>query len=253
MRKVWIFLVLVVVGLSMAFALSVSAQVQTQTTTTTSGEATHEVKVDNAEVVYVNGNDVVLKMENGTFEDLRNVAQGTKITVDGTEIGIQDVKVGMKLQKTVTTTTTPKLVTTVHTVTGKVWQVTPPKSVTLTLDDGTNQRFDIPKDQKFNINGQMTDAWGLKKGMTISATKVVEEPVTSVSVKHELAGTMPPAPPPDAPLLIAVVMLPHSPAAPAAEKETTLPKTGSHLPLFGLLGVLALLSSVCVRTLRRVV
>ena len=46
----------------------------------------------------------------------------------------------------------------------------------LTLEDGTNQQFKIPNGQKFMVNGQMTDAWGLKKGMTVSATKVVEEP-----------------------------------------------------------------------------
>jgi LPXTG-motif cell wall-anchored protein len=253
-RNGWtrLLLVLGVVGVSMALALSVSAQVQTQTNTT-SDQAAKEVKVERAEVVYVNGNDLVLKMDDGTTRHIGNVPESARATVDGKEIGIHDVKVGMKLQKTITTTTTPKLVTTVQSVTGKVWHVTPPSSVILTLDDGTNQRFNIPKDQKFNVDGQMTDAWGLKKGMKISATKVVEEPVTSVSVKQELSGSMPPppAPPAGVPVLYAVVMVPRSPAAAAPEEPAALPKTGSSLPLFGLLGALALVSSLGVRVVRR--
>ena len=56
---------------------------------------------------------------------------------------------------------------------GKVWHVNPPNTVILTLEDGTNQSFNIPKGQKFNIDGQTVDAFHLKKGMKVSATKVV--------------------------------------------------------------------------------
>jgi LPXTG-motif cell wall-anchored protein len=140
-------------------------------------------------------------------------------------------------------------VTTVKTVTGKVWHVTPPNTVILTLEDGSNQQFKIPKDQKFNVNGQMTDAWGLKKGMTISATKVVEEPVEVYEHQQQVSGTMPPpppAPPVDVPILIAENTPPPAPAAAPAE----LPKTGSILPLIGLLGGLSLLSSFGLRVIR---
>jgi LPXTG-motif cell wall-anchored protein len=125
--------------------------------------------------------------------------------------------------------------------------------VILTLEDGTNQQFNIPKDQKFSVDGQMVDAWGLKKGMKVSATKVVEEPVTSVSVKNELSGSMPPPPPPaaDTPILIAVLAPTRAPAAQVEEASATMPKTGSSLPLIGLLGALALVSSLGLRILRR--
>jgi hypothetical protein len=65
----------------------------------------------------------------------------------------------MKLQRTITTTATPKTITTVQNVKGKIWYVNPPVSVILTLEDGTNQQFKIPKGQKFNVDGQMLDAW----------------------------------------------------------------------------------------------
>ena len=160
----------------------------------------------------------------------------------------------MKLQKTVTTTTTPKTITTVKTVTGKVWHVTPPTSVILTLDDGTNQQFKIPKDQKFNVDGQMVDAWGLKKGMKISATKVVEEPTVEVAHQQQLTGSMPPPPPPpppDTPIIIAVVTPPATPAAATAPAE--LPKTASDLPLIGLLGLGSLGAAFALRLIRRFV
>ncbi len=74
-------------------------------------------------------------------------------------LGVHDLKPGMKVQKTTIRTTTPKVVTTVQTVTGKVWYIQAPNSVILTLEDGTNQKFSIPKGQKFNVDGQMVDAY----------------------------------------------------------------------------------------------
>ena len=250
-RLTRLWLVLAVGAVCLAFALSVSAQVQTQTNTA-AGTPSKEVKVERAEVVYVNGNDLVLRMEDGTIRHIPNVPESARATVDGKEVGIHDVKVGMKLEHTITTTTTPKLVTTVQSVTGKVWHVNPPSSVILTLDDGSNQQFKIPKGQKFNVDGKMVDAWGLKKGMKISATKVVEEPVTEVNIHKQITGTEPPPPPPDAPIIIAVLM-PASAPAPAeapAQAPAELPKTGSMLPLFGLLGGLSLVSSFGLRARR---
>ena len=244
------WLVLAVVT-CLVLAVSMSAQVQT-TTSTSSGQSTHEVQVQRAEIVYVEGNDLVLKMEDGTIRHFPNVPESARATVDGKEIGIHDAKVGMKLEKTITTTTTPQLVTTVQSVTGKVWYIQPPNTVTLTLDNGENQTFKIPKDQKFNVDGQMVDAWGLKKGMKISATRIVETPVTNVSQIAKLTGTNPPTPPPpDMPILIVVAAPKPAPTAVAeAAPPAELPKTGSFLPLFGLLGMLSLGSGFVVRMLR---
>jgi hypothetical protein len=143
------------------------------------------------------------------------------------------------LEHAVATTSTERTITTVQSVTGKVWHVTPPLSVILSLEDGTNQKFSIPKGQKFNVDGKMVDAWGLKKGMKVSATKVVEEPETVVEQEKKLTGKMPPPPPPppaDMPILVVLVMHPQNPAEPAPAE---LPKTGSLLPLVGLLGILS--------------
>jgi hypothetical protein len=243
-------------GACLVFAVGVSAQVQTQTSES-AGQATHQVHVERGTVVMVDGNDLFVRMEDGSMRHIPNVPDSAQVSVGGKEVGIHDLKPGMKLEHTITTTTTPKTVTTVQTVTGKVFSVQPPSHVILRLADGTNQSFTIPKGQKFNIDGKETDAWGLKKGMNVSATKVVESPVTVVEQQKKLTGEMPPPPPPpaDAPVFVVFVPRPAAPAAaaaPAAPQEqaaTTLPKTGSSLPLIGFLGLICVGLSLGMRKL----
>jgi hypothetical protein len=227
----------------LAIAFIASAQVKT-TTSVEHGPATQSVNVERGEVVYVSGNDLVVKMEDGELRDFPNVPDGTTVDVDGKKLTVHDLKPGMKLQHTTVTTTTPRMITTVKTVSGKVFHVSPPNSVILTLEDGTNQSFKIPKGQKFTINGQQTDAFGLKKGMNVSATAVTETPEIVVSHEVKRTGKMPPPPPEpiraDIPMLVASA--PPAPPVETAAAEPTpqkLPKTGSCLPLVGLLGALS--------------
>ncbi|HZR63954.1 MAG TPA: hypothetical protein VFA85_02345 [Terriglobales bacterium] len=244
------YLILSVGTVLLSFTLSTFAQVKTETSTT-SGSPTQQVTVERGEVLHASGNDLIIRMEDGTIRDFPHVSNNARVTVDGKEMGIHDLKPGMRLEKTTIMTTTPQMVTTVQTVTGKVWQVHPPNTVILTLADGTNQQFKIPKDQKFMVDGQQKDAWGLKKGMNVSATKIVEEPVTQVESRSQVSGSMPPpppAPPADAPILVAVIMPSPTPAPQATPAE--LPKTGSFLPLVGMLGGIAVLISITLRAIR---
>jgi hypothetical protein len=252
--------------LGLAFAVQTGAQVQT-TTKTTTGESSYKVTVNRGEVYAVDGNDLVVKMEDGTFRHFPNVPESARATIDGKQLDIHDLKPGMKLQRTITTTTTPMIVTTIQTVTGKVWHVNPPRSVILTLEDNTNQEFKIPKDQKFNVDGQMVDAFALRKGMKVSATKIVEVPsvvsseqqsvtgttphaapapqkgeATAAAPKEvatkpqQVTGTVPPSPEPDAPLLVAEGEPTPAPAeaeTPAAPAEPT-PKKPNYLLWVGL-------------------
>ena len=237
-------------------AVTMSAQVQTKSSTE-HGQAIKEVKVDRGEVVYVSGNDVLVKMEDGMIRHFPNVPESARVMVDGKGLGVHDLKPGMKLERTITTTSTPRMVTTVQTVTGTIWQITPPTSVTLTLEDGTNQQFTIPKGQEFNVNGETVDAFELKKGMRISATKITEAPETVVTQERKVTGTLPPPPsPPPAniPVLI-VLMRPVAPpslqGAAAKSAPTELPKTASHMPLVGLVGLVCLSLSLGLRIRRR--
>jgi len=240
-------LVLAVVALCLAFTLSMSAQVQTDTSTET-GNTTTTTTVERGEVVYVSGNDLVVKMEDGTIRHFANVSESARITVGDQQLGIHDLKPGMQLQRTITTSTTPKTITTVKSVTGTVFYVQPPINLILTMANGKNQKFTIPKDQKFNVGGQMVDAWGLKKGMKISATKVVEVPETLIAQQRKLTGTLPPPPPPppaDTPILVV-----EETAAPVQVASAELPKTASPLPLIGFLGLLSLASAFGLKAVR---
>jgi hypothetical protein len=245
-----VFSLLAMCAICFALATSLNAQVETQTSTSV-GQATHEIKVESGEVVLVEGNDLIVKMDDGTIRHFANVPETTKITVNGQQMGIHDLKPGMKLQRTITTTTTPKTITTTQSVTGKIWKVNPPSSVILTMDDNKNQMFAIPKGQMFNVNGQMVDAFHLKKGMEITATKVVEVPEMVVTQKRKIAGTMPPPtpPPPDMPILVVFMSRPAPSAAPDAA-PAALPKTGSMLPLVGVLGLLSCGLAMGIRKLR---
>jgi LPXTG-motif cell wall-anchored protein len=121
------------------------------------------------------------------------------------------------------------------------------------LEDGTNQQFRIPNGQQFNIDGQMTDAWGLKKGMKISATRIVEEPQTMVEEEKKVIGSIPPppqVPPPNVPILIALALPAPPPASLPRLAKAELPKTGSSLPFIGFLGIMAFGSSLALRLIR---
>lgn len=244
-------------ALALVFATAATAQVKTTTSTANNGQATHNVTVDRATVVYASGNNVVVRMANGQLRHFNNIPDSVRINVDGKQVGVHDLKPGMIVQRTVVRTTTPQIITTTQSVTGTVWHVNPPLSVILTLQDGKNQEFKIPTGQKFDVNGQMVDAWGLRKGMRISATRVVEVPQTTVSQNTAYAAATPPPPPPeDQPILVAVIApAPAAPEpAPAAEPaahEEHLPKTASNLPLIGLLGLICVAGAFSMRQLRR--
>jgi len=243
------------VGGVVCFASFGSAMAQVQTSqSVTHGEPTHDVKIEHGEVEYVSGNNMIVKMENGELEHFSNVPDSATVLVDGQHLNIHQLKPGMKLEKQTITTTTPRVITTVETVTGKVFHVSPPNSVILTLENGKNQRFNIPSGQKFTVNGQETDAFGLKKGMMVSAQRVTEVPETVISQEVKRTGKMPPPPPApkeDVPILVAAAPPAEAPAAPAEQAPAKLPKTATDLPLVGLLGAVLCGISLTVTLLRK--
>jgi hypothetical protein len=252
--------VLATTTVCLAFTLGLGAQVETKTATT-EGKTTYLTNVERGEVVAVSGDDLIVKMADGTIRNIEDVPESSRVTVDGKQLGIHDLQPGMKLQRTITTTTTPMIITTVQSVRGKVWHINPPLSIILTLEDGQNQQFKIPKGQKFNVDGQMLDAWGVRKGMTVTATKIVQEPAVVMTQEKTVTGQaapkvaaeIQPTPPPDVPILIAQgsevpVPAPTATAEPAAATESAaVPETASHsstMWLIVLLGLLVLAGAI---------
>jgi IPT/TIG domain len=245
-------------ALCVTFSLPASAQVQTKTSVAPEGAPTKSVKIERGTVVYVNGNNLVVKAEDGTLRHFDNVPESVTVNVNGQQLNVHQLKPGMTVERQTITTTTPKMITTIKTVKGTVWYVSPPNSVILTMENGKNQQFKIPKGQMFTIDGQQVDAFGLKKGMQVEAQQVTEQPETVVSQQIKRSGTMPPPPPepkPDVPILVVLVAAPAPPvqaasAAPAEAAPTKLPKTGTCLPLLALLGSLATISGLGLKMVR---
>ena len=90
----------------------------------------------------VDGSDLIVKLDDGTIRHFLNVPEGARVDVDGKQRGIHELKPGKVMTRTTVTTTTPQPITTVKTVTGRVWYMNPPRSVILTLED-------------VNVNGEM--------------------------------------------------------------------------------------------------
>jgi hypothetical protein len=247
----------VIVGL--AFATALTAQ-ETSKTEVSEGPGSKQFQVERGEVIYVSGNDIVVRMENGEVRHA-TVPDSARATVDGKELSVHELKPGMKLQRTIVTTTTPRFVTTVRSVQGKVFHVNAPSTVILTLADNTNKQYKVPKNQKFMIDGQEKTVFDLRKGMNVSATVVTQVPETVVAQQRKVTGSAPP--PPETPKIEGALLIEDAPApapkqvaaapAPAAPEPAPakLPKTASSIPLIGLLGLLCSGLSIGIRMLRR--
>src|SRR5262249_61726465 len=113
-----------------------------------------------------------------------------------------------------------------------------------TLENGENQQFTVPKGQKFKVDGKDTDVFDLKKGMTVTATRITESPETHVGQEKQVTGSMPPPPTPppaDLPIVIARTDVAQTPAPkvkPESDQSKALPNTANPLPLMGLFGLL---------------
>jgi hypothetical protein len=166
--------------------LATIAAAQTSTTQTVPGKATTTTTKQRGTVTYVEGNTLVLKMSTGEMRTL-TVPDSRTALIDGKEVNIHDLKVGTTLTATITTTTTPVVDRTVTNLKGTVWFVAPP-TVILTLPDGTNKIYKSLPGYKFNINGQQATVFQLKKGMVISAEKVVEQPTTEITSSTTVTG-----------------------------------------------------------------
>jgi sortase A len=233
-------------------AFGTAAAQDTTVTTITQGQSSFDTQVKNAEIVYVEGNDLVLKLENGRVEHLV-VPDTDKFTIDGKEVSVSELVPGTKLTQTITTTTTPRYVNSVRTMEGKVWHVNAPQSVILAFPDNTHQVFNVPSHAKFMIDGKEKTVFDLRKGMKIKATVVTDEEHTVMEQTKFAYGQAPKIVTPSevGVLLFFPVQHPQATLASAEAPAEMLPETGSALPLIGLVGTLALAMSAGLFVTRR--
>jgi len=229
------------------YAMTVRSAAQDVThppTTKTVGESTHEVRtthVQNAEVIHVSGHEIVVELENGKFE-LLNLGQDATLQVDGKDLTVHELRPGTKLSQDIHTVTTPREVTTLRTLNGKVWHVNPPNHLIVSLPEGETREFTVPDDAVFHIDGKDRTLFDLRKGMKFSATVMRLEPLQSVTVHTVVTGQAPPRPSVafEGPMLIEERREVPTITASIEEPLKELPKTASLLPLIGTLGFLCL-------------
>jgi hypothetical protein len=70
---------------------------------------------------------------------------GKTATIDGVEMPLNKAPIGSVLTADVTVTETPIVDRTTTTLKGKVW-VSSPTSVIVTLENGENRQYDVPRD-----------------------------------------------------------------------------------------------------------
>jgi hypothetical protein len=141
-------------------------------------------------VEYVEGNGLVVRMTDGSIREF-DVPESRKFTIDGRDLTVHDLKRGTKLSATVTTTTTPVTDRTTTVGTGTVWWVAG-KTVIITLPNGENRTYTVKDDYRFNVEGNKNATVSdLKKGMKISAERIVEEPRTEIVSNTVVTGQAP--------------------------------------------------------------
>jgi hypothetical protein len=174
---------------TLALAAGVSAQAtQTKETAPGGGPTKTTTIVVKGELVYKGTNWLVAKDAAGDHK-VYNVEPGRKAIVDGVPKTLDQIPVGTVLTSTATTTETP-MVTRTKTITkGEVlWASS--KSL-IALVDGETKQYEVPEGFKFDVDGQQVPVTSLKKGMKLTATRIVEEPMNVITKDIVVTGTAP--------------------------------------------------------------
>jgi len=239
------------------------------------GSTTQSTKQIHGTVLDVEGNTLVVKLSTGQIQTYTPPAS-RRFNIDGKDVGLQDLRPGTKLTATVTTTTTSVTDRTTTIGTGKVFFVAG-NNVIITLPNNENRQYKVNDDYRFMVDGQKASVFDLRKGMVISAEKIVEEPRTEISSNTVVSGSAPPPPRPSPSTVASALPPPASSPAPAPapapraapapkaaassqsasstqvaqSSPPTLPKTASPVPFVGLLGFLFSGAAFGLRTIRR--
>jgi uncharacterized membrane protein len=121
-----------------------------------------------ATVVYVSGNDLLIKATDGRLLNY-SVPAGYQFTIASGKVALKDLKAGVVLTGPVATGSEPLIIGHVEAVKVKVYVARPPDTVTLILSDGS-QDFVVPAGTMFTVNGAAVPLSGLKRNDEVEAT-----------------------------------------------------------------------------------
>lgn len=176
-----------------AAALSLAAVVAAQATqtkeTVPAGPATVKTTQVKGELVAKGSNWLIAKDSTGYYR-LYDVPAGRKAIVDGVPKTLDQLKIGTMLTAAATTTETPLINRTTTITKGTVFWAAP-KSIIVTLENGENKQYEVPSGFMFDVEGKKLSAMELRPGMKVTGTKIVEEPLTSISQDVVVTGVAP--------------------------------------------------------------
>ncbi len=260
MSKHWIHLLGLFAFAAAAVFLVGSANAQQKTVEERpAGPREIQVELVHSTVVAVDGNHLVTRLENGRVEAIL-VPEDFRFHLDGQTLSVHELKPGMMLTETITTTVKPTIVRTVEITNGTVWHA---GGNTLIIRDRFNKmhQYRIPEWATIELGGEAVDLNQLTHGQNVTATIITEEPVTYAERESRTTVRHPTKP-------LATAAVEKAPVKSAVEEQTAeeqpaeeqpaeeprqeeLPKTASPLPLAGGLGALLLLVSLGLKTVRK--
>ena len=174
-----------------AFSITAGMDAQTSTTQSNTGaKRVSEATSVTGTIVSVEGNLLLVRMEPKGYYQFFNVPAGRQFFIDGQPKQIGDLHPGTVLTATVITTTQPVTERTTTVTNGTVWYVSG-DYVVLTLANGETRDYTVPPSVQFVVDGKPASVKDLKKGMRVSATKIVEQPRAELSTTVIVTGKFP--------------------------------------------------------------
>lgn len=214
----------------------------------------------NFEVISVDGNDVVVRLEDGSTKQY-TVPEDFRFDVGGQQLSVHALQPGMKGTATITTITTEKPVSVTEVRNATVVQIA---GSSIVVRGAKGYRMFSPGDlEKHNVkiirDGQPVDLSDLRTGDRLTATIITDKPPQVMTQRQVQASLAPGAPSATAGSTgtagaTGSTTAPEATgAAPAAGAPANreLPKTASDRPLVGGIGVVALAIGVALALRRR--
>ena len=238
-------------GVMGVLAVCFTAVTATAQTTTTSS------KTKTFEVIAASGNDLVVKLPEGTREIV--VPEGFKFTVDGQQLAARDLKPGMKGTAIITTSTTVTPVVVTEVKNGEVIQSS--ASMLLVKTEQGFKNFSEGETEKRGIklvkDGAPAKFSDFRAGDRLTATIVTTHPPKVMTQQQVNATLAKPAADSSAGAgagsTAASRSASGSASSAAAAEPRKLPKTGSAWPLLALASILSIAMGLTLTVRRRVV